>query len=57
MDGLGMGLIHESILVIVRYMPKQEHTSKGRRFKVMGISNLDKVLFKLLINTDMDVLL
>ncbi len=56
MDGLGMGLIHKSILVIVRYMPKQEHTSKGRWFKVMGISNLDKVLFKLLINTDMDVL-
>ena len=57
MDGLGMGLIHKPILVIVRYMPKQEHTSKGRWFKVMGISNLDKVLFKLLINTDMDVLL
>ena len=56
MDGLGIGLIHKPILVIVRYMPKQEHTSKGRWFKVMGISNLDKVLFKLLINTDMDVL-
>jgi hypothetical protein len=37
-------------------MPKQEHPSKGRWFKVMGISNLDKVLFKLFINTDMDVL-